>query len=200
MLQSLIQNKIPFKFDEIIVDVKYTDMLTNNLIPYENTENPKKREISLDQLMRTIQHFLSQLFNTTTYSEKQDLPNKCKIRIEVNEIQDWFFNPYKNCVLHLYINKLKLQYDEDIVVIYFNESIETINNNMPFYIYGLILLIIADNHFRSIVTDGWLNFCFACKEGYCTVKVLSWDNIDFEVNGKHKNFTSLKCAIEELKK
>ena len=34
MLQSLIQNKIPFKFDDIIVDVKYTDMLTDNLIPY----------------------------------------------------------------------------------------------------------------------------------------------------------------------
>ncbi len=127
-------------------------MLTDNLIPYENSI---KRELSLDHLMSTIQTFLSEsrLFFTTTYSKKQNISNKCKILIEVNEI-DWFFNPYKNCILHLYADKLKLEYDEDIVVIYFNESIESINNNMPVYIYGLIMLIVAGNHFRSIVTDG----------------------------------------------
>jgi hypothetical protein len=208
---NLIQNKIPFNFNgyEIIVDVKYADTLTDNQIPYNDNkkiQNPGvilERKITLDYLMNTIKTFLSQAKMFTMFISSKDKhlkPDKCKTLIEVNynDNTGWFFNPYKNCTLHLYTNKLELKYDEDITTIYFDESMENINNNLPYYINGLIMLIVAGNYFNNIVTNGFLNFYFTCKKGKCEINIRAWDEIYFELNGTHyKSFTSLKYAIEE---
>lgn len=213
-MKTLFDNHIPFEFDGSTLNIKmeHAQLLIAKSIPFvfkdgrialietQNMapENVPKKEATIDDFMDTIQRLLRGKIhaNFILSVDKHKELNKCNRNIELQYPSDAFFQ--KSCTINLYNNKLTFTYDNRIATIHFSHSFEIINEMMPKYIDGFVLMIIAGFTYE-ITPISWNWFYLPMKKEPSIIHIKYWDRFYFEKNKiPYLQTASMYEALKEL--
>lgn len=213
-MKTLFDNNIPFEFDGSTLNIKmeHAQLLIAKSIPFvfkdgrialketQNMapENAPKTEVTIDDLMDTIQKLLREKFSGLMEMglDKSEEKNKCSKNIRLEYPSDAFFP--KSCTINLYNNKLTLTYDNRNATIHFSHSFEIINEMMPKYIDGFVLMIIAGFTYE-ITPISWNWFYLPMKKEPSIIHIKYWEKFYFEKNKIPYLITaSMYEALKEL--
>ena len=207
LVSNLVKQNITFKFDgsTINVDVSNCDKLVECKIPFTFNDGcisleKVEQNILVEQnkvigpdIMTTIYNLLvkSGKFGVgVLFDKKEDGKHRKNIIVQ-----------YKNdtCTLNLYRDKFVMVYDDNNVVINFENSWTDIQCMMPQYGDGLVLMILA-GFYTDVKPVNWRSFYCGNNENLTiiTYNVHGLNKFEFCKNGTYKFGTDdLNIAIRQ---
>lgn len=215
-MKTLFDNHIPFEFDGSTLNIKmeHAQLLIAKSIPFvfkdgritlketQNMapDNVPKKEVTINDLMDTIQRLLGEKINGLMEIglDKSEEKTKCSKCIKLEYHMGPFSFSKKSCTINLYNNKLTLTYDTRNAIIHFSDSFENINEMMPKYIDGFVLMIIAGFTYE-ITPISWNWFYLPMKKEPSIIHIKYWDRFYFEKNKiPYLQTSSMYDALKEL--
>jgi hypothetical protein len=180
----LYAHKIPFKCQDSKIIIGHVEPQKIQHVPIKT--------VSMDSLMQTFFTLLSNtkqfsIVELKTFTEHQE--NRCNnfIRLAYGG---------KISILSLFKSYMKVVTLARTITINFSAPLELINVELPQYINGFALMIIAGIT-NDILPSGFNSFGYHNRNGYISVKYS--DRFMFEVNGKITPLATLEDAIEKVK-
>lgn len=198
---NLINLDIPFQSNglHIIVDKKYYAKLIENKIPFSLKDGKiflgnydQKPQDEKYILMKTIKDLLSQ----SAKFDVSDLDGQNENKSVFNLLIKYKGKP---CAMQLYCNKLVLGYYRWTSTINFKSSCLMINDILPMFKDGFILMLIAGfNH--QICPTNWTNWTYGnLPNGYSfECRCVGDGKFKFVENDKMYYMTGLEMAIDNV--